>query len=262
MKLLLTATNALNKWLNTDLPRLPVEEGKQAGVNTLISDVKTFSWQVHIIDNQHRSYQKTIIACEANSRFLFFIPVTTRLSQQELTETLQINWQLTLAATLENYQIMPNGNIAYLLSVLSQISFTPEWVKNNDLSINGHISDAALWISQTLEENKLDSLTPELALELTCYLNTQTKRITNKQTRQKEKFIPIEQLLIYCKQIISSNSTPTTDSKIYSDLDANTSANSDTNTSDDSRVDTSNDAKTSADIDQKSNVIYMSDYKH
>ncbi|WP_299262498.1 amino acid adenylation [uncultured Psychrosphaera sp.] len=254
MKLLLTATNALNKWLNTELPRLPVEQGKQAGVNTLISNVKTFSWQVHIIDNHHRSYQKTIIACEANSRFLFFIPVTAELSQQELTETLQINWQLTLAATLENYQLMPNSDIAYLLSVLSQISFTPEWVKNNDLSINGHICDAAIWISQTLEENKLDSLTPELALELTCYLNTQIKRVTNKQTRHKEKFIPIEQLLIYCKQIISSNSTPTTDTKINSDLDANTSTNS--------AVATSDDAKTSADIDKKSNVIYISEYKH
>jgi len=240
MKLLLTATNALNKWLNTDLPRLPVEQGKQPGVNTLISNVNNFSWQVHIIDNQHRSYQKTIIACEANSRFLFFIPVTTRSSQQELTEALQRNWQLTLAATLENYQLMPNSNIAYLLSVLSQINFTPEWVKNNDLSINGHICDAALWISQTLEENKLDSLTPELALELSCYLNTQTKRVTNKQTRHKEKFIPIEQLLIYCKEMISSNSTPATDTKIYSDLDANTSD----------------------DIDKKSNVIYMSEYKH
>ncbi|GHB74513.1 hypothetical protein GCM10008107_24950 [Psychrosphaera saromensis] len=260
MKLLLTATNALNKWLNTDLPRLPLEEGKQAGVNTLMSDVKTFSWQVHIIDNQHLSYQKTIIACEANSRFLFFIPVTTRSSQQELTEALQRNWQLTLAATLENYQLMPNSDIAYLLSVLSQISFTPEWVKNNDLSINGHICDAALWISQTLEENELDSLTPELALELTCYLNTQTKRVTNKQTRHKEKFIPIEQLLIYCKEIISSNSTPATDSKTYSELDANTDAK----TSADSGVDTSDDtdAKTSADIDKKSNVIYMSEYKH
>jgi hypothetical protein len=254
MKLLLTATNALNKWLNTDLPRLPVEEGKQAGVNTLMSDVKTFSWQVHIIDNQHRSYQKTIIACEANSRFLFFIPVTTRSSQQELTEALQRNWQLTLAATLENYQLMPNSDIAYLLSVLSQINFTPEWVKNNDLSINGHICDATLWISQTLEENELDSLTPELALELTCYLNTQIKRVTNKQTRQKEKFIPIEQLLIYCKEMISSNSTPAMDRKTYSDLDANTS--------DDSSVDTSADAKTSADIDKKSNVIYISEYKH
>jgi hypothetical protein len=254
MKLLLTATNALNKWLHTDLPRLPVEEGKQAGVNTLISDVKTFSWQVHIIDNQHLSYQKTIIACEANSRFLFFIPVTTRSSQQELTEALQRNWQLTLAATLENYQLMPNSDIAYLLSVLSQISFTPEWVKNNDLSINGHICDAAIWISQILEENNLDSLTPELALELTGYLNTQIKRVTNKQTRHKEKFIPIEQLLIYCKQIISSNSTPTTASKINSDLDANTSVNS--------GVDTSDDAKTSADIDKKSNVIYISEYKH
>lgn len=253
MKLLLTATNALNKWLNTDLPRLPAEEGKQAGVNTLISDVKTFSWQVHIIDNQHLSYQKTIIACEANSRFLFIIPVTVKLSQQELTELLQINWQIALTETLENYQLMPSGDIAYLLSVLSKISFELEWVINKDVSINDYICDTAFYISQILEEKKLDSLTPELASELSCYLNTQAKditdrRISNKQTNHKEKSIPIEELLIYCKEIISNNSKPATDTQINTDLDAKTNNDKD--------------AKTSDEIDKKSNVFYISEYRH
>lgn len=75
MKLLFSATNALNKWLKADLPRLPSDEGKQAGVNTLKSDAFSFCWQVHIIDNRYQSFEKTLIACEANSRFTLVLPL-------------------------------------------------------------------------------------------------------------------------------------------------------------------------------------------
>ena len=75
--------------------------------------------------------------------------------------------------------------------------------KNTDLSINGHISDAALWVTQTLQEEGLYELSKDLAIELAIYLNTQPKRITNKTTGRKEKFIPIERLLTYCQSLIT-----------------------------------------------------------
>lgn len=75
----LSASNALNKYLNADLPRLPHEPGKQAGVNTLISDHATFNWQLQIIDNSYKSREKTIIVCEANSRFTF-IPISLKMN--------------------------------------------------------------------------------------------------------------------------------------------------------------------------------------
>ncbi|WP_259404580.1 hypothetical protein [Pseudoalteromonas sp. SG45-1] len=109
-----------------------------------------------------------------------------------------------MAETLEVYQLIPRSDIAVLLSELSKIEFTPHWVKNTDLSISGHISDAALWVTQTLQEEGLYELPKELAIELAIYLNTQPKRITNKTTGRKEKFIPIERLLTYCQAFISS----------------------------------------------------------
>ena len=204
MELQLSASNALNKYLKADLPRLPHEPGKQAGVNTLISDQNYFNWQLQIIDNSYKSREKTIIVCEANSRFTFFIPVSLKLSQEELTQRLQYEWQLMMAETLEVYQLVPRSDIAVLLSELSKIEFTPHWVKNTDLSINGHISDAALWVAQTLQEEGLYDLPKYLAIELAIYLNTQPKRISNKTTGRKEKFIPIERLLTYCQALISS----------------------------------------------------------
>lgn len=204
MKLQFSASNALNKYLKADLPRLPHEQGKQAGVNTLISDSDCFNWQLQIIDNSYKSREKTIIVCEANSRFTFFIPVSLKLSQEELTERLQYEWQFILAQTLEVYQLIPRSDIAMLLSELSKVEFIPHWVKNTDLSISGHISDAAQWVTQTLQEEGLYDLPRALAIELAVYLNTQPKRITNKATRRKEKFIPIDRLLSYCQTIISN----------------------------------------------------------
>ncbi|MDC9511398.1 amino acid adenylation [Pseudoalteromonas sp. Angola-4] len=204
MKLQLSASNALNKYLKADLPHLSHEPGKQAGVNTLISDNNSFNWQLQIIDNSYKSREKTIIVCEANSRFTFFIPVSLKLSQKELTQRLQYEWQLIMAETLEVYQLIPRSDIAVLLSELSKIEFMPHWVKNTDLSISGHISDAALWVTQTLQEEGLYDLPKDLAIELAIYLNTQPKRITNKTTGRKEKFIPIERLLHYCQSLIAA----------------------------------------------------------
>ena len=203
MKFQLSASNALNKYLKADLPRLSHEPDKQAGVNTLISDSHCFNWQLQVIDNSYKSREKTIIACEANSRFTFFIPVSLRLSQAELTQHIQHEWQLMMAETLEVYQLIPRSDIAVLLSELSKIELTPHWVKNTDLSISGHISDAALWVTQTLKEEGLYDLPKDLAIELAIYLNTQPKRITNKATSRKEKFIPIERLLSYCQSLVA-----------------------------------------------------------
>lgn len=203
MKIQFCASNALNKYLKADLPRLPHEPGKQAGVNTLISDSNCFNWQLQIIDNSYKSREKTIIVCEANSRFTFFIPVSLKLTQEELTQSLAYEWQLIMAQTLEVYQLIPRSDIAVLLSDLSNIEFTPHWVKNTDLSISGHISDAAMWVTQTLEEEGFYELPNKLAIELAVYLNTQPKRITNKVTGRKEKFIPIERLLSYCQSLVN-----------------------------------------------------------
>lgn len=200
----LSASNALNKYLKANLPRLPHKPGKQAGVNTLISDKNYFNWQLQIIDNSYKSREKTIIVCEANSRFTFFIPVSLKLSQEELTQSLQYEWQLMMAKTLEMYQLIPRSDIAVLLSELSKTEFTPHWVKNADLIISGHISDAALWVTQTLKEEGLYDLPKALAIELAIYLNTQPKRISNKTTGRKEKFISIERLLHYCQSLIAA----------------------------------------------------------
>ncbi|MGI2000886.1 DUF6933 domain-containing protein [Shewanella frigidimarina] len=169
MKLLFSATNALNKWLKADLPRLPNKEGQRVGGHALASDDHAFCWQVNIIDNAYKSRHKTIIACEANSRFTVFIPADTKLTLDELAVRLQMEWQYSLAETLQQLRAIPSSDIAMLLSELSELNMDIHWVKNTDLSISGHISDAALWVRQTFSEQGLNELPSDLCTDLSQY---------------------------------------------------------------------------------------------
>lgn len=201
MILQLCATNSLSKWLKADLPRLPVEPGKQVGVNSVISDSMQMCWQVHIIDNSYGSLHKTLIAVEANSRFTVFIPVVLKLTVEELSARLKMEWQWVLAESLRVLDCMPRSDIALLLDSLTQLNVDVTWVKNTDLSINGHISDAGLWVTQTLEQSRREQLSPEVALELAIYLNGQPKRLN----KGRDKVIPVEILLAYCQSLLSAN---------------------------------------------------------
>jgi len=205
MKLLFSATNALNKWLKADFERLPHEEGKRIGVNPLVTDNKVLSWQVHIIDNSYKSIEKTIVATEAYSRFTLFIAVSVPFTVEELSQRLAMEWQIVFAETLENQRIMNRSDLAYLLSNIEQLGFMAnkveiQWVKNTDLSINGHIVDSGLWVEHTLRDKKTPYLTPDLALDLAIYLNTKPK----KKNKPKETFIAVERLLAYFQQRIST----------------------------------------------------------
>jgi hypothetical protein len=210
MNMQFCATNALIKWLKTDLPRLPAAPGQQVGVNTVISDSEQMCWQLHIIENRYGSWHKTIIATEANSRFTLFLPVDLLMSIDELTQRLKMEWQWVLAETLRLSHILPRSDIALLLSELNDITFSPQWVKNTDRSVNGHVGDAGLWVTQTLADRHQDALSPELALELAVYLNIQPKRIN----KAKDKVIPALSLLSYCQHLIdAANNKPVTETE-------------------------------------------------
>ncbi len=202
MQLLLSASNALNKWLKADFPRLPTELGKQAGVNKLSSNDSIFSWQVHIIDNHYGSAEQTLIMCEANSRFTCFIPLGRILmSPEELAERLAIEWQFAFVEALEVHNLLNRRDIATMLASLDNTVFTPQWVKNSDRSINGHITDASFWITDTLRDRNLERLNPQLALDIATYINAQTKSVKIGTGNKKDKFIPIERLLSYVQGI-------------------------------------------------------------
>ncbi|OQK33370.1 hypothetical protein XM72_u0038 [Vibrio vulnificus] len=158
------------------------------------------SWQLHLIENRYQSSEKTLIVCEANSRFTYFISLNRMIfTPDELAERLKIEWQFAFAEALEISGLVSRYDIATILSQLNDIEFAPHWIKNTDLSINGHIADAAQWVTQTLEDRNLERLSQPLVFEISSYINTQTKSFT--VSNKKQRFIPIKQLLEYVQQI-------------------------------------------------------------
>jgi endonuclease/exonuclease/phosphatase (EEP) superfamily protein YafD len=194
MQLLYSTSKALDKWLKAELPTL---EGTQKGRNFITTDAGTFSWQLHIIDNSYKSSEKTIIATEAYSRFTCFIPAPMPLTLTELHHQLSMQWQQLLVEIVLANQLLPNSDAILLLSKLEQLHFDVHWVKNTDLSINGHITDAAQWVTHTLKQQKINALSFTLSQDLAMYINEQDKFIK----QRKEKFIPIERFLDYCQRI-------------------------------------------------------------
>ncbi len=67
-------------------------------------------------------------------------------------QQLSMQWQQLLVEMIRANQLLPNSDAVILLSKLDELKFDISWAKNTDLSINGHITDAALWVTQTLEE--------------------------------------------------------------------------------------------------------------
>ncbi|MBE3657064.1 amino acid adenylation [Vibrio navarrensis] len=167
------------------------------------------SWQVHLIENRYRSLEKTLIVCEANSRFTYFIPLNRMIfTPDELAERLKIEWQFSFAEALEVSGLVSSYDIATILSQLNDIEFAPHWIKNTDLSVNGHIADAAQWVTQTLEDRNLERLSQQLAFEISSYINTQTKSI--KMDNKKQRFVPAERLLEYA-QLMTQVPLPSND---------------------------------------------------
>ena len=198
MQLLYSTSKALDKWLKAELPTL---EGTQKGRNFITTDAETLSWQLHIIDNSYKSREKTIIASEAYSRFTCFIPVSMPLTLAELHHELSIQWQQLLVEMVLANQLLPNSDAVLLLSNLEQLNFDVHWVKNTDLSINGHITDAAQWVTHTLKQQKINALPFTLSQDLAMYINEQDKFIK----QRKEKFVPLERFLDYCQRITDNH---------------------------------------------------------
>jgi hypothetical protein len=89
--------------------------------------------------------------------------------------------------------------------------------------------DTGLWVIQTLADKRRAELSPDQALELAIYLNTQPKRVN----KGKNKIIPAVKLLAYCNALIEASQATTQDEKSKEQLQSS-----------------------------QRNVVYLKDFKH
>ncbi len=194
MELLISATNALNKWMKLDLPRIPSQDGKRIGTQTLHSDANSLAWQCHVLTNSHDSHRGTVIAVEAYSRYVIIMPNLQPLSKDEFAEELLTRFgneviHHMLAAEAISEEQVPE--------VMAQYMSTPKvfsWVRNTDLSVNGHVGDAEKWVRQSTERSNVSNYSKENAISLGIHIN-QMKKCVTLPNKKRVKFYPVSRIV-------------------------------------------------------------------
>ena len=185
-----SASNALNKWLKLDLPRIPSPDGKRVGTQPLITDAKTISWQCHVVSNTYNGHFYTVIAVEAFSRFTLLLPFDFAPTQSELQERICEQWAYSLVSLMVQHGEIPREQASFVFSHIYQQMNNIEWWRNTDLSVNGHVSDAEQWVTQTIADRGIDALSDEDAFDLAYHINSFYKRAKDKNGK-KRQFYPV-----------------------------------------------------------------------
>ncbi len=181
----LSASNALCKWLKLNLPRFPVKAGMQPGVTPLVTDDKTISWQCHVIFTDSWRERATVIAVEAHSRFTLLLPFDVKPTQTQLEQRLCGEWAEELVSLMIKYGDVSRGQAPRIFTRFHERTQQIGWVRNTDLSVNGHVNDAEQWVKEVLADRGLNALDDDLALDVAWTINTQKKRA--KQSNGKKR---------------------------------------------------------------------------
>ncbi len=187
---IISASNALTKWLKIELPRLPDPDGKRIGTQPLVTDSETISWQCHVVQNGYRRDGFTVIAVEAYSRFTLLIPFEFAPTQKEFQEQFCDRWATMLISLMVKYGEIGRDQIPIVFSQFHQKMVDIQWWRNTDLSVNGHVSDAEQWVKQTIEGQRIESLSEDEAVDLAMHINQFFKRAKDRQGK-KQRFYPV-----------------------------------------------------------------------
>ncbi|HDY84264.1 MAG TPA: hypothetical protein ENH74_01085, partial [Methylophaga sp.] len=177
---LFSASNALSKWLKLDFPRLPVGEGQRVGVVPLLTNSEMISWQCHVMFTDSWRERATVIAVEAHSRFTLLIPFDVVPSQDKLEQVICEQWANELVGLAIKHGELDRDAIPRVFTQFYERVKEVTWVRNMDMSVQGHVSDAEQWVRDTLAGRGLDALDDELAQDIAWHINSLQKRAKDK----------------------------------------------------------------------------------
>ncbi|MBO1519470.1 hypothetical protein [Oceanisphaera pacifica] len=192
MDITISVSNAVARWLSLSLPRLPSADGKRIGTQALTTNFNQLAWQCHLLEHGPASNPyHTVVAMEAYSRYVMFLPFATPPSQAELEQTLLERWgNEALHLAIESGAITDN-ELPLMVDNFSHQHNDILWVNNYDASINGHISDARAWFMQALIDEDRHYLDGDTCYGLARHINQLYKKVGG----SKGRFRPIVRLL-------------------------------------------------------------------
>ena len=195
MKIIISASNAFAKWLKLDLPRIQSTDGKKIGTQSLITDSDSMSWQCHVIRIHSRSVKATVIAIEANSRYAIIMPYSFTPSQETFETDLSRLWANQMVYLMIDSGAIFESDVTCVFAQFKSKEKYFDWVKNTDLSVNGHVSDTEQWVVQSFEQYGIKHFDEKEAFGLGLHINKMFKKAKS-PLGIKERFYPVARFFI------------------------------------------------------------------
>lgn len=189
-----SASTALAKWLELDAPRLPSPDGKQVGTQPIVTNERQISWQCHVIENRSRTGLYTVIAVEAYSRYVLLMPFPGRPRIEDLENEILRRWANEMLNLMIVSGEVDEVDVDLVIEKFLDLDKPMKWVRNTDLSVQGHASDAGRWVEETLNKEGKKFLDDESAIGLGLHIN-QFRKKAKGPNGKKETFYPMERML-------------------------------------------------------------------
>ena len=197
MDIVLSGNTAFCKWLGLDLPRIQSTEGKGLGVQKLTTGLARVCWQCHAIKCKGTDANvRNVILVEAYSRYVIILPNMKPVSQFDFEDALLQRWGNELMGQLLEHHVITEAEAAIMVLEFQKTEFKFHWVQNTDMSVNGHVSDAEMWLRADEDRYMYKGMTEDEAFSLGMHINQMKKKVSvSQRPKRYERFFPIERFL-------------------------------------------------------------------
>ncbi|MGO0308708.1 hypothetical protein ACTL6P_19295 [Endozoicomonas acroporae] len=198
LEVLISATNAFCKYMKVDLDRLPSPDGKRIGTQPIASGDNVIAWQVHAIKGyRNREGYTDVIAVEARSRYaiLFSNPMFSDLD--EFAERFTKRWARECIHMAIESGATTEAQAQTMYDQFLDMEKGIRFVRNTDLSVNGHVADAEQWLSQSYEDYGVEQLdeSEEIGLGMHRINCVHKKARAFPGAKPMERFIPMSRMV-------------------------------------------------------------------
>jgi len=196
MDIILSGNTAFCKWLGLDLPRVQATDGKGLGVQKLTTGLTRVSWQCHAIkrDGMYDNV-RDIILVEAYSRYTIILPNMKAMTQYEFENALFKQWGNELLEILQEQNVITADEVASMVLNFQMTDFKFHWIQNTDMSVNGHVSDAEMWLRSDEEQYYQKPMSEDQAFSLGMHINQFQKKVSLSQKPKRfDRFYPLERI--------------------------------------------------------------------
>lgn len=173
MNIIITASRALRKWMNLDLPYMQQKNGNSIGAQSITTNANQVSWQCHVTESKRDPSKPfyTVIAVEPHSKYALLIPYLSAPSKEQLSADLVYRWgNESLHRLVDSGSILKTeaGDVAEQFKSANRSIY---WFMNTDVEAYDRCNNAATQVEQYLEAQNLEYLVEDHAIDLGARIN-------------------------------------------------------------------------------------------